>query len=193
MNDEDNTNAKQTWQSQNLEITTMSVQQVRAKVEKLSRIVRRRTLIGGFACMTVLLSFFYFSASSVNALERIGAILTALAAAFIGGQLLRRKIGPRRFGLSGGGPTEPSVNFYRSELQRQRDFHRGVWLWSRLLIFIPGPAVFFLGLASANPTQAKFIGIEVAVFALLLIVAIFRNLRHARGYQRELDELKAQE
>jgi hypothetical protein len=38
---------------------------------------------------------------------------------------------------------EDLVPFYRAELARQRDFHRGSWFWSRLVLFAPGPLVFW--------------------------------------------------
>ncbi len=183
--------AKQAWQDQPLEATTMSVQEVRARIEKLSKLVRRRNIIGGFACTTVFLAFIYFSAGSVNRLERIGSILTAVGGAYVGLQILRRKMGAREIDSSRS-QTETSITFYRSELQRQRDFHRGIWLWSRLLIFVPGPVVFLIGLADADPHRVTFIAIEAAVFILLLAWSVPKNLRLARNFQRELDALDSQ-
>jgi hypothetical protein len=180
--------AKELWQSQKLEGRNMSVEQIRARVAKLGRIVRRRNLIGGFACITVLLSFSYFAMGSVNLLERTGSALTALGAAYIGIQLIRRKMGVRSVGTFRT-QANPSVQFYRSELERQRDFHRGVWLWSRLLVLIPGPVLFLVGVANANPSQMKLMVLVAICMFTLLIIAIPRNLRLADQFQRELEDL----
>jgi Flp pilus assembly protein TadB len=176
------------WQEQPLEGMTMSLKEVHERIKKLSGQVRRRNLIGGFACVTVFLGFTYFSVYAYNTMERIGAALTALGAAYIMGQLV---LGKMKIGAARLQAQAESVAFYRSELERQRDFHRGSWLWSRLLVFAPGPFVFCLGVANAVPTQARYLWIEAAVAAALLIVSIPRNLRLARRYQRELDMLNS--
>jgi hypothetical protein len=93
-------------------------------------------------------------------------------------------------GLAASGrQTEASLAFYRSELQRQRDFHRGLWLWSRLLVFTPGSLIFLIGFGSAYPAVARYIHVEASIFGVLLIAAIPLNLSLARKYQRELDAL----
>jgi hypothetical protein len=185
----DNTNLDHTrklWQDQPLEGMTMSLKEVYERIEKLSRNVRRRNLIGGFACITVLLGFAYFFVVAYNSMERIGAALTAIGAGYIMCQLVLGKMKIAALSLHA---QAESVAFYRSELQRQRDFHRGVWLWSRLIVFAPGPFIFWVGVAQANPTRARFMWIEAVVVAALLVWAIPQNLRLARCYQRELDSL----
>lgn len=182
--------AKKIWQDQPLEGMTMSLAQVHERIENLSRIVRRRNLIGGFACTTVLLGFCYFFAAlnqPNERIERIGAALIVVGAGYIMYQLISRKM--KSQSAAAEMQAEASVAFYRSELQRQRDFHWGVWLWSRLLIFAPGPFIFFFGMAEANPATIKLVLIEGAITAGLLIWAIPRNLHLAKRFQRELDAL----
>jgi hypothetical protein len=43
-----------------------------------------------------------------------------------------------------------SIVAFRTELERQRDFHRGTWFWSRLLILVPSYLLFVAGLAVAQ-------------------------------------------
>jgi hypothetical protein len=187
MNRELNSNdTKKLWQDQPLEGMTMSLKEVHERIEKLGRTVRRRNVIGGFACITVLLGFSYFCAAAHNSMERVGAALTAFGAAYIMYQLVLRKM---KVGLRPLQAQAESVAFYRSELQRQRNFHRGIWFWSRLIVFAPGPFIFCFGLAEAVPSQTKYIWIEAAVCAVLLVVSIPLNLRLAGYYQRELDML----
>jgi hypothetical protein len=191
MNDKTD-DARKLWQDQPLEGMTMSLKQVHERIEKLSRIVRRRNLIGGFACLTVLLGFAYFFTvltDPIERIERIGAALTVLGAGYIMYQLICGKM--KRQSATAEGQAEAGVSFYRSELQRQRDFHQGAWLWSRILIFAPGPFIFFIGVAKANPTHIRPLVIEAAIAAALLIAAIPRNLRLARKFQQELDALSS--
>lgn len=183
----DKSDARKLWQDQPLEGMTMSLKQVHERIEKLSRMVRRRNIIGGFACITVLLGFSYFFVALTHPAERIGAALTAVGAGYIMYQLASQKMG--RQSMAEERQAEASVAFYRSELQRQRDFHQGVWLWSRMLIFAPGPFIFLVGMAEANPATTKLVLMEGAIVAALLIWAIPRNLRLAKKYQQELDAL----
>lgn len=180
--------AKNLWQNQPLEDTTMTIEEVRSRIARLARTVRRRNLIGGFACISVMLLFSYFAFGRANVIFRVGSVLTVLGAGFIGLQLIRGKLLPR------GVPApetqgQAGLTFYRKELERQRDFHQGRWLWSRLLIFVPGPALVLIGQAQADPSYVRVVAIEALVFAFLLIYSIPRNLRMARNFQRELDAL----
>jgi hypothetical protein len=179
--------AKRIWQDQPLEGMTMSLQQVHERIQKVSRMVRRRNLIGGFACITVLLWFSWFFVALTNPIQRIGAALTAFGAGYIMYQLIIGKM--RKQSARAESQAQASVSFYRSELQRQRDFHQGIWLWSRILIFVPGPFIFLVGMAQADAAltrQAMAVG---AITAALLIWAIPKNLRLARRFQSELDAL----
>src|SRR5260370_27167279 len=83
------------------------------------------------------------------------------------------------------------MSFYRAELERQRDFHRGRWFWSRLLIFLPGPLVFCVGFAQAYPGLALYIWLEFATLLILAPIAVLLNLGLARKYQRRIDALDA--
>lgn len=83
------------------------------------------------------------------------------------------------------------ASFYRAELERQRDFHRGWWFWSRTLIFMPGPVIFFIGLAQTYPKRATFVWLELAAALILAAIAVPLNFRLARKYQRRIDALDA--
>jgi hypothetical protein len=80
------------------------------------------------------------------------------------------------------------IRFYRAELERQRDFHRGKWFWSRLLIFAPGPTIWIVGFARAYP-QLPFIWLELAAMLILAAMTVPANLRLARKYQRRIEAL----
>jgi hypothetical protein len=160
--------------------------ELRRDEEKLRRRVRRRSLVGGGAAWLVIVSatawFFVFP----NLLQRIGSVLTVVGVAYL---LIQLRLRPARTMLDAG-ETE-SVQFYRAELERQRDFHRGGWLWSRAIAIIPGPVAFLVGFARAYPTLGTLIWLELAILPLALVVGMPLNLRLARQYQRRIDALDA--
>jgi hypothetical protein len=117
-------------------------------------------------------------------MQRSGYALTVVAMLFWAYQLFSRR--PRAV------PKELSacVVSYRSELERQRDFFRGSWLWARLVVVIPGIALFCYGGIIADPAN-KSVHLKVAAtFVVLLLVAIPNSLRMSRSFQRQLDELQ---
>jgi hypothetical protein len=144
----------------------------------------RRSVVGGIAAAIVIASFGVFFFVFPNWLQRVGSILTVIGALYLVVQLrMRSARAMPDVALSS------CLQFYRSELQRQRDFHRGKWFWSRMLIFLPGPIVWFAGFAQARPKLAPFIWGELIAFLILGALAVPLNLRLARAYQRRIDAL----
>ena len=58
-----------------------------------------------------------------------------------------------------------------------------------MLLFIPGPMVFFAGFMKAHPEVATMIRFEAITFLLLVIAAVPLNRWMAGKYQRQIDEL----
>lgn len=186
MNEDSKTLVQDMWQSQPVEVTKMSAEQVRDRVRKLNKKIRRRNLVGGFAAMAVLLWAAFAFSVAPNSLQHIGSALTVVGAGYMMYQLLSAKSRSRDVHTS---QADTSLAFYRSELQRQRNFHQGWWLWSRALIFAPGPLLFYVGLTQSTPSLARFIWIQMFLFVTILVAAIPLNWMVARKYQRELDAL----
>jgi hypothetical protein len=76
-----------------------------------------------------------------------------------------------------------------TELERQREFHGGLWLWSRLAIVMPSAVVLLIGPAIGHPERIHQIRLNAATLAVLMLLAVVRHLRLARKYQREIDTL----
>ena len=177
---------KALWKEMEMDPPVFSPDQLRKEADKLRAGLRRRSIIGGGAAWLVLVAFvvcfFFFS----NTLERIGSALIVLGAAYM---LVQLRMRPPRVlpdvGETGG------TQFYRAELKRQRDFHRGSWLWSRLLVLLPGPIVFMIGFVRAYPEAAPFMWLDFATLLVLAVLAVPLNLRLARKYQRRIDTLDA--
>ena len=177
---------KALWKEMEMSPPVFSPDRLRKEADKLRKGLRRRSIIGGGAAWFSIAGFVAYFFFFPNALQRIGSVLTVLAAAYFLVQLRMRP--PRALpdvGEIGG------VQFYRTELERQRDFHRGSWLWSRALVLLPGPLIFCVGLAQAYPEIAVFVWLELAAFLALLVLAVPLNLRLARKYQRRIEILDA--
>jgi hypothetical protein len=133
------------------------------KMQALMKKIRRRTAMGYAANLSLIVAFGRFFFVFHNTLQRIGSALTV--AAFV--YWLYQVYEGRNRTL----PLEPSPlasrDFYRAELVRQRDFHRGMWFWSRLVVIVPGYIVFLVGFATAYPRLAPGLRMIGACFIAL--------------------------
>lgn len=180
------------WQAETEEVTRISSSDLRARMDRVARKASRRTVGGLIVCAAVVSSFAYVwrVAPWHTGLARAGIVLTCLGLGTLALQLIRhsdanRDLRRRMCELGG----RSSLEFHRWQIARQRDFHRGWQLYSRLLILTPGGLLFFAGFAFEHPEVARTIHLEAAVFVLLALAAVPVNLRLARRYQDQLDEL----
>ncbi|MGH2449036.1 MAG: hypothetical protein ACRDFS_10615 [Chloroflexota bacterium] len=122
-----------------------------------------------------------------NRVTHVAACLIVVGA----GYLLYRLISDRRQApdqsLTEGEP-QICAAFYRSELERQRDFHRRIWVWSPV-VFLSSALVILLPMRRFTTWQ--FTVTMITLVAFLIAAGVAGNLWQAREYQRELDELNA--
>ena len=175
---------KRLWKELNTSPLQLSSEQLRWEMEELQKGLRKRSVLGTGASLFVIIAFtvslFLFS----NALQRVGSILTVLGTGYLLVQLKMRQARARPdLGAM------DCISFYRAELMHQRDFHQGKWFWSRLLMFLPGPIIWFVGFAQSRPGLRPFIWLELAVFLIFAAIAVPLNLRLARKYQHRIDAL----
>jgi hypothetical protein len=151
---------------------------------KLNQGLRRRSLIGFVAASIVIVAFGLCFFTFPNRVQRLGSVLTVAGTAYLLIQLpMRRAAALLDIAQTG------CVRYYRAELERQRDFHKGWWFWSRLMVFAPGPIAFLIGFAHSYPSLAGFIWLELALSVLLGIAVIPLNLRLAGKYQKRIEAL----
>jgi hypothetical protein len=178
------------WQADGSGAGRPSTEELRARVQQLARITRRRNYGALIVCAIVLAVCVWWFLWIDDPIARIGSILTAAGIATIVFQVRANQrseqAAARRASRMG---ETASVEFYRADLERQRDFHRGPWLWTRLLLLVPGPQMFFVGFARAHPEVAATIRLEAIAAAMLLVAAVPVNLWLANGYQRQIDQL----
>jgi hypothetical protein len=162
------------WQGQPAHDRLMSVDQLRDRSRRLTRIVSRRNMreyvAGGMAIVTC--GYLAWKAPLLP-LMRAGFLVSVPAVIFVVYHLHRQgasRVMPADMALAS------CLAFHRGELVRQRDLLRGVWRWY-LAPLIPGLILVCLGPALAHPEHA---GRALALFAGIL--AFFALIGEANRY-----------
>jgi hypothetical protein len=176
------------WQQQTAEGFRLTPEQIQVKLQGLEAKLRERTRGGYLVGAFLIVAFSTWAFVESDLLMRLGAAATIVAVAFLTFQVHRS-----RFGAGHAPQMElPSLEYLRYELQRQRDFHRGKWFWSRLLLLGPAGLLFFLAFARAHPELIAIIRFEIVTFVVGVLVAIPLNWKLAVKYQRQIEELDRQ-
>ncbi len=178
---------KNIWQNQSVEGTTMSLEEIKKKIAELQKKTLQYSVVAALALLFLVVVSARLLFKAGNLIEGIGAGLLVIGVAYVGYQLLLIRKQP----ASVIGKNEPltSAVFYRTELERQRDFHRGLWFWSRVVIVVPGAFIFLIGRAIEHPERIHQIRLMAVAGVVLAVLQVGRHLRLARKYQREIDAL----
>jgi len=171
------------WRTQGTEGFRMSTEEIHKRIETINRKVRRRTIDGYLVCAFLNVFMIAWMFVGMNALQLAGAVLTIIGVKYLAWQLRANRF--RR----PGNEAQNTVEHLRTELVRQRDFHRGERFWSRMLLFVPGGFVFFIGFAQAHPEVIRIIRFEIISYVFFAISAIPLNAWMARRYQKQIDAL----
>ena len=174
------------WQAQPAAAGTLSIAELRRRSRRLERLVGWRNLSEYIGAAIGVCGFSIGAWSAETGVIRAGALLLVIAPAFIAYQLYRRgsvRRMPEALALTG------SLQFHRSELERQRDLLRSVWLWY-LLPWLPGAVVLSAGLAAAHPERIPGMRIYLMSVALLAVAVALLNRRGASRIQAWLDALE---
>jgi hypothetical protein len=174
------------WKEVGVNPPMFSADQLRKEMERLQAGRHKRYVTGIVAAWILFAAFTLFFFVFENTLARIGSILSILGAGYWLAQLQRgrARIVPDVSETDG-------VRFYRAELERLRDCHRGPRLWSRVLIFAPPWILFNVGFAQIHPELAPFMLFDCAAILAAFAILVPLNLRLAGKYQRRIDALDA--
>jgi len=181
------------WQAQPQESFWMSPDDLRKKRKRLNRELLIRDSTVWIVCLFEIGWFAWILTISPQLVTRIGSILIMFGMAFMNSQVWldqrRRRRSHERAETSG---NINSLDFFRSELARQCEFHRGLWFWSRMAAFFPGLLIFSTGAIVVFPWPDNLVGYSIlAVTVILFPTAVWLNLSKSRKYQREIDALDA--
>ena len=131
---------KSAWRNQPSEGIRMSVDEIRRRAEKFQKEIYWRNLRKYILGLVVIVYFGFSVWPTSDALARIGIGLTIAGALYVNWHLHRRGSSrslPADLGLASG------IEFYRRELERQRDLLDSVWAWC-LVPIIPGFVIFIV-------------------------------------------------
>jgi hypothetical protein len=177
---------KKLWKELASNPVQVSADDLRNESRRLRTGLRFRNWFVVGICCIIITAYSLFLFRSNTALERIGSVLSIAGTANVIVQFLKR---PART-MPDSGAVE-SIRFYRAELERHRDFHRGKGIHSWLLPFLPGPMIFNIAFALDRPIFAPIVALQMAAFLMIAAIIVPLNLRMARKYQQRIDALDA--
>jgi hypothetical protein len=179
------------WQDQPVEGMKMPVEEIRRRAGKFERKIRWRNRRETVGCVIVSGLFLYFLLGTQNVLFRVSYGLFIAGMIWVAMQLYRKgsihSLPPNLEGAS-------SLQFFRGELERQRDAVRNVWAWY-LAPLVPGYVMLTIAYAFFFPRPVRWIGVTAFdAFVVLIFFGIWKmNQRAARCLQKSIDELNAAE
>jgi len=183
----ENNQAQQVWQSQPVEGIRMSADAIRLRAGKFERKIRRRNLRESIASLLVIVGFSYFFATSPEILLRItwGLFIAGMIWVLVA---LQTKANPKSMPATAIGASS-CLDFFRSELEHQRDALKNVWTWY-LAPLVPG----YIALNVAwfhNFPHSRWVGFVVldVVFVAIFVGVWKMNQHAARCLQRTIDDL----
>jgi hypothetical protein len=144
--------------------------------------------LGFFAVVFVLLGTLW--AWQPDPVRRLAHVFQLAAIVFFAGQFVahRQRVRAARFDVDR--TTVPSLASARAYLETRLAFHRGSWLWWRIIVLFPGPPIDAYGQA-----RAGVISMETALRSMLIWIALLAAVMFivqrgvARRYERGLREL----
>lgn len=179
------------WQNQTTEAFKMSADQLRRKMERWRWRARAGVLLSiviGFGLSTAFALRF---ARTHETAPRLGLVVLILWCLYFAYQSFHWTW-PRRL------PPDPAVNtsleFYRSQLEKRRDYNRHIWRRAGLTFCFLGLALFLTPALIQAFGAPRLFGKMMPFFALLAIwIVLFRFMgrRTRRKLQAEIDELRA--
>jgi len=179
------------WQNQPAGDFQISTELLRNKSKRLKRTLLVRDSTAWLVCLFEIAWFSYIFAVVPQLVAKIGSVMIMVGMAYMTGQIWldqrNRRNSRARAEASG---NINSLEFLRAELVRQREFHRGIWFWSRAVLLFAGMLVFGIGAMVVFSGTDKLVGFAVtAVTVILLPVAVWLNRKRSRQYQREIDQI----
>jgi hypothetical protein len=182
---------KKIWQDQPTEPIKMSLDEIRRKAQKLQTQGRLKVLAGMVIGLFLCVAFARMSAKVPDVVPRIGWGVLSLWALYCAYQAYKW-IWPRR--LVEDATLSTSLDFYRSELERRRDYERHIWRRSGLTFCFAGLALALIPELTGALKTPRVLLNAMPFFVLLVIwfvVFFVMRKRNRRKLQQEIDELTA--
>lgn len=167
-------------------IRPASLSDIPAAAKVLADRMNQRTRLGSVSVVGMAFFFGRFFFYAPNTLQQMGSAMLVVALLYMLFQLVTGQ--PRH--IAPNADLSAQTSLYRSELMRERDFHRGRSFWSRLAALVPGFILLCVGGMAADPSAVHSQTIALALFVFFALLAIPNNLRFAKRYAHQLRELE---
>lgn len=180
---------KQIWQNQPTEDTKMSLHEIRRKAHNLQRRAQAAAFLWIFIGLALCVAFTHSFFRDRGLLVRTGWGILSLWSLY-GAYQAYRWIWPGS--LADDGTLRMSVDSYRSELERQRDYGLHIWRRAGLTFCFLGLAFVVLPRIIQAFASPRLLLNAVPFFVLLftwIIAFYFQRKRGQQRLQREIDEL----
>jgi hypothetical protein len=186
---------KNLWQSQNVEATPMSLDEIRRRAGRFHSRIRWRNMREYAAMAFVVATFGYYIYKFPDPLMRAGSVLVIAGAIYMAWQLHKRA--PANTPPADG-VLASCLEFHIQELERQRHALSTVWSWY-LAPALPGLIVFLTGCVSAGRASLRHHGALLVLWWIglmgimgLAFWGVWKlNQRAAWKLQRRIDELQS--
>jgi hypothetical protein len=182
---------KKIWQDQPTEPIKMSLNEIRRKAEKFQTKSRLKVLTGMVIGLFVCVAFARMAVVVEDVIPRIGWGMLSVWGLYCAYQTYRWMC-PKR--LAEDATLSTSLDFYRSELEKRRDYERHIWQRAGLTFCFAGMALAIIPeLIPALETPRLLL--KAAPFFTLLVIwfalFFFIRKRNRLKLQREIDGLNA--
>ena len=175
--------AKAAWQSQRVEAPLLSIDYLRNRVLEHRKQSRTRSFLEYLGGCAVVGLCVWFVAVIDSLLFRVGVLVMLAGILYSLYELWRRRL---VWSLTLEGSVADGLQFYKRELARLRDLHRG--LWKLYLPAVPGAVMLLVWGFLERPGPDNII-LTCAV-AVWIIVMLRYEAQEAKRYERELDALE---
>lgn len=186
--------SKLAWQSQPIDAPTISLAFIHHHATRLNAQLRREmqvlygtVVLGIVVAVIALLKRAPESSTAMTYVTSLGVVLAIAGFIYVTVQARRRggqvAIRPEE-------SVAASLNAYRAELQRCRDYYLGTWRWS-IGPLLPSVAVFLIGgfWFDPRPQSGLRFGLLTIFVVVFTVLGVLDHRRKARAFQGELDAL----
>lgn len=149
---DDTDDVRALWQAQPAPPLALSAAEIAARAAKFHGVIAARNRREWLACVFVGLFFTYAAIAAHELLLRVAYALTVVGATYVAWYMRRHAVPGARPG------ARPCLDYYRGELERQRDLLRGIWRWYL------GPLMPGLVVATIAAPSVLQVGSFVVVF-----------------------------
>lgn len=181
------------WQNQPTEPFKMSTEEIRRKAQQRQKKARSIALLGITIGLSLFVVFAWTFARVHEVVPRMGWGLMSLWGIYFAYQVYRWILPAR---LAPQATVSTSIEFYKSELERRRDWDRHVWRRSGLPVCFLGLAMVVVPPLIRSLNTPRLLANYVPIFVLLLVwvIAFFRlKKRQQQELQQETEELRVLE